>query len=104
MTAGTTREASAILEAGPVDAILLDRMLPGGDGLTWLAGVGAGGVNCPVLIITAREAVEDRIEGLDCGADDYLIKPLSYGELLARLRALLRRAGPLHPAGRGGSM
>jgi two-component system OmpR family response regulator len=75
------------------DAILLDVMLPGRDGYSVCRELRADGVFTPVLMLTARGAVEDRIAGLDSGADDYLIKPFAFGELLARLRALLRR-GP----------
>lgn len=73
------------------DAILLDRMLPGKDGVEILRELRAAGFNMPVLMLTARDQVQDRIEGLDAGADDYLVKPFDFGELLARLRALLRR-------------
>lgn len=75
------------------DAILLDVMLPGRDGFTVCRDLRAARVWTPVLMLTARGGVEDRIEGLDAGADDYLVKPFAFGELLARLRALLRR-GP----------
>jgi two-component system OmpR family response regulator len=75
------------------DAILLDVMLPGKDGYAVCRALRKAQVWTPVLMLTARGAVEDRIEGLDAGADDYLIKPFAFGELLARLRALLRR-GP----------
>ncbi len=73
------------------DAIVLDVMLPGIDGFETCRKLRAGGVWAPVLILTARDAVEDRITGLDGGADDYLTKPFSFAELLARLRALVRR-------------
>ncbi len=75
------------------DAIILDVMLPGRDGFTVCRDLRAAGVSTPVLMLTARGSVEDRIGGLDAGADDYLVKPFAFGELLARLRALLRR-GP----------
>jgi two-component system, OmpR family, response regulator len=75
------------------DAIVLDVMLPGRDGYAVCRALRSASVWTPVLILTARGAVEDRIEGLDAGADDYLVKPFAFGELLARLRALLRR-GP----------
>jgi two-component system copper resistance phosphate regulon response regulator CusR len=74
-----------------VDAVVLDLMLPGRDGIRVLRDLRAGGFTQPVLILTARDAVEDRILGLDSGADDYLVKPFAFAELLARLRALLRR-------------
>ena len=76
---------------GNVDAIVLDLMLPGRDGLSMLRELRLNGFVQPVLIITARDAVEDRVRGLDGGADDYLVKPFAFAELLARLRALLRR-------------
>jgi two-component system OmpR family response regulator len=75
------------------DAIVLDVMLPGRDGFAVCRDLRAASVWTPVLMLTARSGVEDRIEGLDAGADDYLLKPFAFGELLARLRALLRR-GP----------
>src|SRR5205085_8335291 len=73
------------------DAIVLDVMIPGADGFTVCRELRARGEWAPVLMLTARDAVEDRISGLDAGADDYLIKPFAFGELLARLRALVRR-------------
>ena len=79
------------------DAIVLDVMLPGRDGFTVCRDLRSAGVWTPVLMLTARGGVEDRIEGLDAGADDYLVKPFAFGELLARLRALLRR-GPAERA------
>jgi two-component system OmpR family response regulator len=75
------------------DAVVLDVMLPGRDGFSICRELRAGGKWSPVLMLTARDAVEDRIRGLDAGADDYLVKPFAFGELLARLRALVRR-GP----------
>ena len=79
------------------DAIVLDVMLPGLDGLATCRELRARGIWTPVLFLTARDAIEDRIEGLDVGADDYLVKPFSFAELLARLRALLRRAPGARP-------
>jgi len=73
------------------DLILLDLMLPGRDGLQILKTVREGGVKTPVLVLTARDTLEDRVTGLDSGADDYLVKPFAFAELLARIRALLRR-------------
>ncbi|MDP9242159.1 MAG: response regulator transcription factor [Actinomycetota bacterium] len=73
------------------DAIVLDVMIPGTDGFTICRELRTRGHWAPVLMLTARDAVEDRIRGLDAGADDYLIKPFAFGELLARLRALVRR-------------
>jgi two-component system copper resistance phosphate regulon response regulator CusR len=81
------------------DAIVLDLMLPGRDGLAVCAELRARGSLVPVLMLTARDAVEARIEGLDTGADDYLTKPFDFGELLARLRAVIRRGHrPIAPA------
>jgi two-component system, OmpR family, copper resistance phosphate regulon response regulator CusR len=77
----------------PTDALVLDLMLPGRDGLSVLKDLRAHGFSKPVLILTSRDAVEDRVSGLDAGADDYLVKPFAFAELHARLRALLRR-GP----------
>jgi two-component system, OmpR family, response regulator QseB len=85
-------EAERALEGAPYDAIVLDLGLPGRDGLAWLARWRARGDVVPVLILTAREALESRVEGLDAGADDYLVKPIALEELAARLRAIGRRA------------
>ena len=73
------------------DAIILDLMLPGMDGLTLLGRLRTQGSNTPVLILTAKDALSDRVQGLNLGADDYLAKPFAFEELLARLRALVRR-------------
>jgi two-component system, OmpR family, copper resistance phosphate regulon response regulator CusR len=78
----------------PFDLILLDLMLPGRDGLEILSTLRGRGMQMPVLLLTARDAVEDRVRGLDSGADDYLVKPFAFPELLARVRALLRRSRP----------
>lgn len=77
--------------AADYDLVLLDRMLPGLDGLGILRRIRAAGKRYPVLFITAKDAIEDRIAGLDAGADDYLVKPFSTDEMLARVRALCRR-------------
>ena len=77
----------------PFDIIILDIMMPGMDGLTLLEQVRNAGIDTPVLMLTARGDIDDRVKGLDLGADDYLSKPFSSEELLARVRALLRRAG-----------
>ena len=90
--AGSGEDALWMAEAAPYDAILLDLMLPGIDGLTTLARLREREVWTPVLVLTARDAIEDRVRGLDGGADDYLTKPFSFAELLARLRAIVRRA------------
>src|SRR5947207_4161015 len=80
------------------DAVILDVMLPGKDGLTVCRELRAAGSDVPVLMLTARDAVEARVEGLDAGADDYLTKPFDFRELLARVRALTRRdRRPLAP-------
>jgi len=73
------------------DLIVLDLMLPDMDGLAVCEAVRRGGGGMPILMLTARDAIEDRVEGLDSGADDYLVKPFAFAELLARIRALLRR-------------
>jgi two-component system OmpR family response regulator len=80
------------------DAIVLDVMLPGRDGFSICRELRARDRWAPVLVLTARDAVEDRIRGLDAGADDYLVKPFAFGELLARLRALVRRGVSERPA------
>ena len=91
-------EGLAMLGEHAFDAIVLDRMLPGRDGLEIVQALRAGGNRTPVLMLTARDAIEDRVVGLDSGADDYLVKPFAFAELLARLRVLLRRAGEREPA------
>jgi two-component system copper resistance phosphate regulon response regulator CusR len=91
---------TAVVQAGTndYDAIVLDVMLPRLDGLAVCRTLRASGCAAPILMLTARDAVEARIEGLDAGADDYLTKPFDFGELLARLRALVRRGQqPLTP-------
>jgi two-component system OmpR family response regulator len=80
------------------DAMVLDVMLPGRDGFSICRELRARDRWAPVLMLTARDAVEDRIRGLDAGADDYLVKPFAFGELLARLRALVRRGASERPA------
>jgi two-component system OmpR family response regulator len=91
-------EALWMAKAVEYDAILLDVMLPGLDGFDVCRRLRADGVWSPVLMLTARDAVDDRVTGLDAGADDYLAKPFSFEELLARLRALTRRAPIERPA------
>lgn len=76
------------------DLVVLDLMLPGRDGMEILSTMRRRRVHTPVLILTARDAIEDRVHGLDCGADDYLVKPFAFDELVARVRALLRRGRP----------
>jgi len=92
--------ATALAEAkvGDFDVVLLDVMLPGMDGFDVCRGLRAEKVWAPVLMLTARNAVADRIHGLDAGADDYLAKPFSFEELLARVRALARRGRVERPA------
>ena len=87
----TCREASDELAETPYDAVVLDLTLPDGDGIDLLKSWRKSGFNEPVLILSARDTVEDRIKGLDVGADDYMPKPFSLEELLARMRSLLRR-------------
>jgi DNA-binding response OmpR family regulator len=89
----TVADASAALPVAPYDAVILDLGLPDGDGLEFLAGLRQTGNTLPVLVLTARDAVEARVAGLDAGADDYLIKPFVMAELIARTKALLRRPG-----------
>jgi two-component system, OmpR family, response regulator len=95
--ARTGDDALWMAEATEYDAIVLDVMLPGADGFDVCRRLRESGRWSPVLMLTARDAVEDRVAGLDAGADDYLTKPFSFAELLARLRALARRA-PLERA------
>jgi len=89
--AGTGEDGLWMAQAHPYDAIVLDVMLPGIDGFETCRRLRGGGVWAPVLMLTARDSVDDRIAGLDSGADDYLVKPFAFAELLARLRALQRR-------------
>jgi two-component system OmpR family response regulator len=90
-------DALWMANAAPYDAIVLDVMLPGLDGFSTCRQLRDQGVWAPVLMLTARDAVGDRVDGLDAGADDYLLKPFSFAELLARLRALVRRAPAERP-------
>jgi len=89
--ARTGEEGFFLVNAQTFDLVILDLMLPGRDGLEVLRTLRQRGLQTPVLILTARDAVEDRVTGLDCGADDYLVKPFAFAELLARIRALFRR-------------
>ena len=95
--AGTGEDALWMARAVDYDAIVLDLMLPALDGFQVCRRLRESGVWTPVLMLTARDAVEDRVAGLDAGADDYLAKPFSFAELLARLRALVRRGGGERP-------
>ena len=90
-------DALASLETQQCDLVVLDWMLPGGDGIEVLRVLRQRGQRVPVLLLTARDTVEDRVHGLEAGADDYLVKPFAFAELLARVRALLRRAQPAEP-------
>jgi two-component system OmpR family response regulator len=96
--ASSGEDALWMAKAHRYDAIVLDLMLPGLDGFQTCARLREEGVWSPVLMLTARDAVEDRITGLDSGADDYLTKPFSIAELRARLRAIVRRGGSERPA------
>ena len=84
-------EAEFMAESTPFDVIILDIMLPKKDGLAVCRDLRTKGVNTPILVLTAKDSVEDKVTGLDSGADDYLVKPFAFSELLARIRALLRR-------------
>src|SRR6516225_5068961 len=86
-------DATAHIETVPYDAVVLDLGLPDGDGLGLIATIRRMRAGLPILILTARDGIKDRVKGLDSGADDYLVKPFASEELLARIRALLRRPG-----------
>ena len=88
-------EGEYLAEVNPYDLIILDIMLPNKDGIQVCHDLRAKKVNSPILMLTAKDTVEDRVKGLDTGADDYLVKPFAFSELLARVRALLRREGML---------
>jgi two-component system, OmpR family, response regulator len=90
-TASSGRDGLFLATGNDFDVILLDRMLPELDGLSILKSLRAAGISTPVLLLTAMSAVDERVRGLRAGADDYLIKPFSFGELLARIETLLRR-------------
>ena len=92
--ASTGEEGFYLVETESFDLIILDVMLPGRSGFEILATMRQHGFKLPVLMLTARDAIEDRVRGLDSGADDYLVKPFAFPELLARIRALCRRGGP----------
>ena len=87
-------EGFYLVNAEVFDLVVLDLMLPGRDGIEILRTLRARGLRTPVLVLTARDGVDDRVRGLDSGADDYLVKPFAFPELLARIRALLRRGRP----------
>ena len=86
------REAAAVVESAAYDAAIVDIMLPGLSGLELIRAVRGKRIATPIIILSARDAVADRVEGLEAGADDYLTKPFSFAELVARLNALARRA------------
>ncbi|MBD9390054.1 response regulator transcription factor [Agrobacterium sp. AGB01] len=88
----TVADATEALETGRFDAVVLDRMLPDGSGLDVLRGIRQAGNRIPVLLLTAKDEVGDRIDGLDAGADDYIGKPFDLDEVAARLRAITRRS------------
>ncbi|EOL8964868.1 two-component system response regulator PmrA [Cronobacter dublinensis] len=89
--AGSAAQGDALLQSGEYSLVILDLGLPDKDGATLLSQWRRSGVSTPVLILTARDALEDRVSGLDAGADDYLVKPFAVAELHARVRALIRR-------------
>jgi len=89
--ASTGEEGLAVAAREAIDVVVLDLMLPGRDGMGVLRELRSSGFAKPILILSARDAVEDRVEGLDQGANDYLVKPFAFAEFLARLRVLLRR-------------
>jgi two-component system OmpR family response regulator len=95
--AATGAEALWMAQSHDYDAVVLDVMLPDEDGFETCRRLRRAGVWTPVLMLTARDAVDDRVAGLDSGADDYLVKPFAFPELLARLRALVRRGEPERP-------
>lgn len=95
--ARTGEDGFFLLSERPFDLVVLDIMLPGRSGIEVLQAARRQGLRVPVLVLTARDTVEDRVQGLDAGADDYLIKPFAFAELSARVRALLRRSS-LDPA------
>ena len=95
--ASNGEEGFFLANAEPFDLVVLDVMLPGRSGFEVLAAMRARGLRIPVLLLTARDSIEDRVYGLDAGADDYLVKPFAFPELSARVRALLRRGKPETP-------
>src|SRR5579884_1667185 len=93
-TAYDGQEGQDLAELTPYDLIILDILLPKKDGLEVCRELRRRRIHTPILLLTARDSIDDRVQGLDCGADDYLVKPFAMRELLARLRALLRRKQP----------
>ena len=104
VTATDGDEGCRLALTDPFDCLVLDWMLPGRDGLQVLAELRRAGRMVPVLLLTARDAVEDRVLGLDAGADDYLVKPFAFAELLARVRVLRRRRGERETGLRAGDL
>lgn len=98
LVAGSVREARQRAELGHFDVIVLDVMLPDGSGFDLCAWIRARGITTPILMLTARDAVDDRVSGLESGADDYLIKPFAFRELVARIGALSRRRPAIAPS------
>ena len=92
-TVGTCAHAAQALAGVPYDAAIFDLGLPDGDGLDLLSRIRAAGNRVPILVLTARDTVDDRVKGLNAGGDDYLVKPFATTELIARIKALLRRPG-----------
>ena len=90
-------EAMEYIRMAPYDGIILDIMLPGKDGISILKEMRKEGNYTPVLLLTARDSIEDRVKGLDTGADDYLVKPFAFEELLARIRVMLRKHAEVRP-------
>lgn len=94
---GSGEEGFQLAKQGGFDLLILDVMLPGKDGWSVLSDLRRLGAKLPILLLTARDAVEDRVKGLEAGADDYLVKPFAFSELLARVRSLLRRGPARQP-------
>lgn len=95
--AATAAEGERVASEQELDVIVMDVMLPGGSGFMLCRALRAAGVQTPILILTARDAVDDRVTGLEAGADDYMVKPFAFQELVARVRALARRPPTLAP-------